>query len=216
MLDNGFTMEDVVKAGYFEDNFHDRELMKFDCSPKKEIVLGMSGCFSPLHNGHVNALMLARDYFMKMGYTSVKAILFPAHDSYVSTKRNGECKCDIDTRLEQIRGFLNAFDSVRWISIDSFPAKQLPNEVNFPYLIDRLQAIGEYLKMETAFVVGGDNSNFAYAFANSKTKFVCVDRENRIHLDKSRLINVDYHEITDNKYHDLSSSKIRSDLSGKR
>lgn len=211
MLDNGFTMEEVVKAGYFEDNFHDREIMKTDCERDKEIVLALSGCFSPFHAGHMGALVQAKFYFKKLGYSKVRGILFPAHDSYVSTKRNGEVKCDIDTRLAQIRDFLNTFDTERWIMIDKFPAKSLPNEVNFPFLVDRLQAIANWYNpsADTAFVIGGDNSHFAYAFSGSKTKVICVDRSNSIALDKSRLIDVDYHEIKDNPYHDLSSSKIR-------
>lgn len=210
MLDNGFTMEDVVKAGYFEDNFHDREIMRIPFGkPKKDkrIIIGMSGCFSPMHEGHVHALELTKDYFIRAGYVIVRAIIFPAHDSYVSIKRGGEAKCDIQTRLKQIREFIE--QNGGWIDVDDFPATQLPNEVNFPFLIDRLQSYGELFEAETAFVVGGDNSHFAYAFSNSKTKIVCVDRENKIELDKSRLINVDYHEISENKYHQLSSSSIR-------
>lgn len=217
MLDNGFTMEDVVKAGYFEDNFHDREIMKKGCDRDKEIVLGLSGCFSPFHEGHMNALVLTKNYFKNLGYVKIRAILFPAHDSYVSTKRNGEAKCDIDTRLHQIGDYLNTFDHERWIMIDSFPAKKLPNEVNFPFLVDRLEAIKDFYhpKADTGFVIGGDNSHFAYAFSGSKTKVICVDRTNGIPLDKSRLIDVDYHEIKENPYKDVSSTKIRKGLFGK-
>jgi nicotinic acid mononucleotide adenylyltransferase len=213
MLDRGMTHADLVRAGYFEDNFSDRGRMVSNMSLRnkvlKGIAIGMSGCFAPVHEGHVHALELAQKYFLNNGYDDVEAFIFPAHDSYVKQKLGKMAKhFTIDKRLSLMDKILPS-----WISIDAFPAKHLPNEVNFPFIVDRLQCHGDMLDYDTAFVVGGDNAGFAPAFADSRTKFVVINRKNSFTLDRNLLTSVDYHEITENKHHELSSTHVRSQLS---
>lgn len=215
MIDKGFTQEEVVKAGYFEDDAWVNRKDIFNISNiilpnfnSKTIIVGLSGCFAPIHKGHINILEAAKKYFLLQEYEHVIGILWPAHDSYVATKPGGK-KWDIKTRLHQIDLHLAL---IHWIYVDTLPAIELPCDINFPFIIDRLQLIGEKYNADTAFAFGADNSNFAYAFSGSKTKVVCVDRYNKFPLDKSKLVNVDYHEIENKDYYGVASSKIRKDF----
>lgn len=220
MLDRGMSEQDVIDAGYFEDNFQDRDLIRnIENSAilnkmktkEKGIIIALSGCFSPLHQGHLNAISLARNHFESLGFNVIGSILYPAHDSYVNVKQGGKAQCLIKNRLEQIDRLIHLNKEEEFIFVDDFPALALKNEINFPFLIDRLQAYGKHFNCETAFVVGGDNAKFAYAFQNSETHIVIVNRKDNVRIDYSYCTKTKIYRIKDNLYSDLSSTKIRAE-----
>lgn len=188
MLQN-FSFEEIKSlGGYFETDYDPKDkillnLPKFDKQKGYTALIAISGCFSPFHEGHLNALEIAKKELLKRGFDNVKAIIYPAHDSYVSVKKGGEAKNPISERVEQIKSFLGINSS--WIFVDDYPAKNLKEEVNFPYLIDRLEGTSFANRFNhTVFVVGGDNFGFVYAMKERRTEGMIIERDKEVKLDK--------------------------------
>lgn len=223
MIAAGFN--NVGDAGWFEDNFPpsyhtdlclralNEEFGSLNAKlghikhkwGDRAIVLGLSGCFAPFHKGHLEMLKLAKRQFQWMGY-KVYAVIFPAHDSYALTKKGNSLR--IDERRKIIETEIEGNED--WVFVDCGPAWYLPNEVNFPWLIERLEVIADHINAETGFVFGEDNAQFALAFIDSPTWAVCIERKGGWekvfpHLNSR----IKYKFIKGNGYKDESSSKIR-------
>lgn len=54
--------------------------------PKKSIILSFSGSFCPVHSGHIDVLVAAKEEMEKRGYNVHIAYLAPSSDSYVGQK----------------------------------------------------------------------------------------------------------------------------------
>lgn len=221
MIYNGYPLDYIIKAGYF-DSHADKEandssfsfLAQDDPIPQRfrdgrSIILGISGCMAPMHRGHLEILKKAKEYFLKNGYEHVQAVIYPAHDSYVSTKTEDY---PIQKRLQSILEIIKNED---WIYIDSFPATHLTGEINFPYLVDNLQKLGAWCCAETAFVFGEDNAHFTLAFMDSPTIAVCIARNGGYDssLTNYRIKSV---FIDQNDFKTASSTAIRNSISAPR
>lgn len=222
MLLDGYTTEDVTNAGYFCDEYNSKDnLLDSEFSPYNDslfhlysvlnptIILAISGCFSPIHAGHIQALIDAKAHYNSLGY-KVMGVIIPAHDSYVNIKRNGVCKCPAIERIIKIKKYLEAH-KLSWIGIDEYPALYWTAEVNFPFLLNRLNAI--FPKTALGFVYGADNSDFIIPMSYSKYHSIIVNRNNsldRIYNSISKLKrDHTYTVIEDNIHEELSSTSIR-------
>lgn len=196
MIERGL---DPRSAGYFDGGDPaDLDVLRGIPAPEKSIIIGLSGCFAPLHAGHVQAMEIAASHFREQGYAKIVHMIFPAHDSYVRQKV-GSDEWNIERRQEVINR-----DLPYYMQIDYVPALEFPCEVNFPHLIDRLKAWSNHHGcQETAFVVGSDNAHFAEAFHGSETKFLVIHRDG--HLTNHAAI--PNHDSDTSR---LSSTRLRS------
>lgn len=228
MLKNGFTMQDCVDAGYFEDDYSSNEqVMNMITSPsiynnvlmdaiseqQPDIIVSLSGCFSPFHDGHLHSLRLARSFYAEKGM-KVMCVLFPAHDSYVSLKRNGSCKKDAFSRIQYMKKFLEESNETD-IVIDEFPAIQMPSELNFPFLMERISYFAPGVKQ--SFVVGADNQMFALAVKQTDHDVFIVNRDGieitvNARLAQHGLDMENVYVVEDNQYSYLSSTLIRKNI----
>ena len=173
----------------------------------------MSGCFSPFHDGHLHSLKLARDFYESQGL-KVLCVLFPAHDSYVDVKRNGTCRKNAFSRIQYMKKFLEESNETD-IIIDEFPALQMPRELNFPFLMERISHFAPGVKQ--SFVVGADNQMFALAIKQTSNDTFIIARDGVEISVSSRLesygMNMEnVHIVYDNEYSHLSSTLIRNKI----
>lgn len=228
MIDSGFyPLHDCVEAGYFKDGYtsdaeiksmlfgsvYDTPIINKYKSIMPDVVVAMSGCFSPIHEGHLNALKTAKEYYESKGQV-VMGIIIPANDSYVDVKRDGSCKCSAIERILTIKQCIED-NGMDWLVVDEHPALAMPYELNFPHLIERI----EYLTIDTkiSFVVGSDNQNFAIAMVQGNHDTFVIKRKDDVVdiIDRLSLLG----ERTDttivveeNAYQYLSSSVVRSNI----
>ena len=80
----------LVKCGYFDDNI---ETIDYNLSvltteigklahldkDKENVVLVSTGCYNPVHSGHIGALELARTKLEDSGYNVIGGYLSPTH-----------------------------------------------------------------------------------------------------------------------------------------
>lgn len=228
MIKNGFTMQDCVDAGYFDDGYESADqIMGMLCADsiyncvlvdaisekQPDIIVSMSGCFSPFHDGHLHSLKLARDFYESQGL-KVLCVLFPAHDSYVDVKRNGTCRKNAFSRIQYMKKFLEESNETD-IIIDEFPALQMPRELNFPFLMERISHFAPGVKQ--SFVVGADNQMFALAIKQTSNDTFIIARDGVEISVSSRLesygMNMEnVHIVYDNEYSHLSSTLIRNKI----
>lgn len=228
MLRNGFCIQDCIDAGYFDDQYandhhikslligsdYDDAILYGVNTINPDIIISMSGCFSPFHQGHLNAMVQARALYESKGMR-VMCIFIPANDSYVDVKRNGTCKMTAMERIQYMKKFLEESNE-RDIVIDEHPALAMPYELNFPYLLNRIEIIAPNVKQ--SFVVGADNQLFALALKNMGHDTVVLNRDNTDIIIEERLKshNMDMtavYIINDNQYSNLSSTLVRSSFS---
>src|SRR5688500_5587292 len=139
-------------------------------------VLVTTGAFSPLHMGHISMMEQARLMLMDRGDIVVGGFIAPGHDSYVSTKRNGEAAMGAARRVEIAR---ISVDGRSWMTVDPWPALYAEAEMKFTTILKRTD---KYLQrhlpehsIKVWYVYGQDNQGFKDAFIY-KPGAVCVER----------------------------------------
>lgn len=192
----------IFEAGFFEDNANlkysnkERESPSWLATPtykiikqlekikkkkkksnKPYVVLLSTGAFSPIHEGHVKMMEIAREELVKRGFEVIGGYISPSHDGYVSIKDGGEAKLDAALRLELCK---LALYKNQWIMIDPWEALYADFALNYSDVIIRLENyLNVHIKadkpIDVVYVFGSDNANFARAFIN-KGKCVCVKR----------------------------------------
>ncbi len=63
-------------------------------------IIVTTGSFSPLHEGHIDAMVAAKKYVECLGYNVIQGIISLSHDGYVSYKNNGLAKLHIGSRTQ--------------------------------------------------------------------------------------------------------------------
>lgn len=234
------SLQVLIDAGFFDDGLepgalaktadlqflstpleHVRQrVLELECAgkihDKKLVVLLTTGCFAPIHIGHVKMMQRAREAMEERGYEVVGGYFSPSHDDYVATKGEEARRLTIDYRSQIINKVLEDSD---WLELDAWEARYAPTDINFTSVVDRLKHyinthIETPVDIEIAYVFGADNIQFARAFTE-KGLAVCVARpgnEARVStfIEKSGLAdnpNIVFAESTDT---DISSTKVRS------
>jgi len=141
------------------------------------IVLLTTGGFSPIHNGHIDMMELAKNEMMQRGHVVLGGYLSPSHDSYVSTKHGGSASLLNEHRIRLCH---EAVAMSEWLMVDPWEARYLPCAVNYTDVILRLEKYLNYhfrpsAPLRVGYVFGGDNAEFARAFLR-KGYAVCVER----------------------------------------
>jgi nicotinic acid mononucleotide adenylyltransferase len=141
------------------------------------IVLLTTGGFSPIHNGHLDMMELAKNAMIEQGHTVLGGYLSPSHDSYVSTKYDGGAGLLDAHRLRLCH---EAVATSEWLMVDPWEARYVPRALNFTDVILRLERYLNYhlrlpVPLRVGYVFGGDNAAFVRVFL-SRGYGVCIER----------------------------------------
>ena len=130
------------------------------------VVLCTTGAFDPLHAGHIDMLMAAKDQLESKGIKIAGALIQPDHDNYVRTKHS-DAKCAAD-RIQFARDYIK---DIPWIAVDPWPSIYQDRPLNYTTILRRTE---RYLKRQVVYVFGSDNAGFSDAFLPHE--FVCIAR----------------------------------------
>ncbi len=95
---------------------------------KKKAIIVTTGSFSPVHDGHIMAMELAKDYVQKLGYEVVQGVISLSHDIYVSVKNGGIAKQHVGKRTQQV---YEKIKNIPWITVDRFEGEFVSCPLNF-------------------------------------------------------------------------------------
>ncbi len=187
---------------------------------KKKAIIVTTGSFSPVHDGHIMAMELAKDYVQKLGYEVVQGVISLSHDIYVSVKNGGIAKQHVGNRTQQV---YEKIKNIHWLTVDRFEGEFVSCPLNFSTVIERVKKYYEYHvheKVKIFYVFGSDNKNFIHAFNNQQEyDCICIQRnfEDLVHLKEEFKNNQQIHFI-DNKNESggYSSTKIRNEQNIKK
>lgn len=143
---------------------------------RRPLVLMASGAFCPVHEGHVEMMEKAKQALEAEGEVVLGGYLSPSHDDYVQRKCGGSAI----SAGERVRLCQAAVAGSSWLHVDPWEALYQPGQLNFSTVILRLERylnrhLTSHQPIEVVFVFGGDQAEFALAFAG-KGRCVCVQR----------------------------------------
>lgn len=177
----------------------------------QNVVLVSTGGFSPVHEGHLHTLEIAKKRLEEKGYHVAGGYLSPSHDHYVSTKDNGKAH---NPALNRIRLCNEATIDSTWIMTSPFESVYTATSVNYT---DALYTIKQQINKTfhknviIGYVFGGDNAPFIRAFQDEDIA-ICVsrqhERENIFQEDNIDHLNSVF--IKENPFADISSTKKRN------
>jgi nicotinic acid mononucleotide adenylyltransferase len=181
------------------------------------LVLLTTGGFSPIHNGHIDMMELAKNELIQLGHPVLGGYLSPSHDSYVSTKDNGAAQMLDEHRIRLCH---EAVATNEWIMVDPWEARYVPCAINYTDVIVRLERYLNHhlplpVPLRVAYVFGGDNAAFARAFT-AEGYAVCVERpgyETRVEAIKQEMAYAKERIVFARprlEYFNISSSGIRA------
>lgn len=160
----------------------DMRLMTVPILEKKEsnnpiAIIVSTGSFSPIHDGHIKMMELAKEHVDRLGYNVLQGIFSLSHDGYVDIKNNGIAKLNVSIRTDLIYNKIINHD---WLTVDRFEGECVSIPLNFSTVIERIKRYFEYyLKKEITlfYVFGSDNKEFCNAFIDNKNYHaICIER----------------------------------------
>lgn len=181
--------EFIKSAGFFEDDYKEdfdiNYYLQFPVIPihnieknykigKKNIILLYSGCFNPIHQGHIFSMRASIEYMQNKGYNVVNSYFTPAHESYLSQKTKQVY--DILRRSEFIYKLIGENNLEDVCDVNVHPALLLKHDINFT---EQMFFLKNYIKKYTSLdipiylVCGGDNSNFFKSFVD-QNEYGCI------------------------------------------
>ena len=170
----------IVNAGFFEDtaieNYNIENSLDIMCTPlsfmkdalinaKRPCILLTTGSFSPIHTGHVEAMVKTKEKMETFGWDVIGGFFAPDHDEYISMKLKEEA-IPFHYRMKLI---LEAVKNIEWLTVDPWAGIFQKNAVNFTDIYCRLEMyVKKHLGIQIpiVFVCGNDNARFANAFVN--------------------------------------------------
>ncbi|TGK42262.1 cytidylyltransferase [Leptospira andrefontaineae] len=177
----------VLKAGFFEDlnldNVDIGATTSILCTPyaflekpktDNHCVLLLTGALCPIHDGHLEMMIIAKESLEKEGYEVLGGYISPDHDDYVGPKTNSFLNI-----YERNRIVTEKIEDYPWIGLDPWNGVFNQTSINFTDVVFRLKKYLERnakLKTKIFFLCGGDNFRFAEAFKYSEDGCVVVTR----------------------------------------
>lgn len=185
---------------------------------KNNAIIVTTGSFSPMHEGHVQSMVIAKEYVEKMGYNVIQGVVSLSHDAYVSFKNKGVAKRHISERTMLAYEKIEQMGQSDWLKVDRMEGEMLSCAVNFSTVLKRIYEYTKYhLSIEDLtvfYVYGSDNADFSNAFiGNDIYHGICIEREGyNFNIVKNRLKEErNIHFVENNSiYKDYSSTKIRN------
>ena len=224
-----YSFQYIIGAGFFNDttkrNVDVLDSLNTLCTPingfnlgrKKKCVLLSTGAFTPIHNGHINMMKVAKLRVEADGWNCVAGYLSPGHDEYISEK-NGNEAIPIHYRIQLIN---DAIKDISWLKVDPWEGIFNNVAINFTDVIVRLEAYLKYhlnSDITVFYVCGSDNARFAKTFEN-KGHCIIVDRPNynATYSQKTHDLCIEYPKriLSCDGNVDLSSTQIRRELKWK-
>lgn len=212
LLYQKYGLQYILEAGFFFDEVNDLDLeesLKIACTPinhinkpttEKHCVILTTGAMDPVHQGHVDMMVIARAELKKQGYEVLGGYICPSHDSYVSKKNNVSNNVNIrNVLISEITKDIN------WLALDPWGGTFVSSDINFTDVIERTKKyLLKYLNLDTEviYVCGSDNWKFSRTFID-KCKCVIVTRPDYFVQERYRN---SYLAMGENS---MSSTKIR-------
>lgn len=223
-LSNIMTKAGLIKEPRSQDDnliLNDYNIISMPLNKKYEsnnAIIVSTGSFSPMHEGHVQSMLIAKNHIEKMGYNVIQGVISLSHDAYVSFKNGGVAKKHISERTMLAYEKIDEMGQTDWLKVDRMEGEMLSCAVNFSTVLKR---VFEYTKyhlnlddLTVFYVYGSDNVEFSNAFIKNKTYHgVCIEREgydfNYLKEQLSNEKNIHFLR-NESPYKSYSSTMIRS------
>jgi len=188
------SQEKLVKAGFIEqacvspDLNHQarwsilplmklhKELATITAHEQDIVVLLSTGGFCPLHDEHFMLMSKAKLALEKQNKKVIAGFFSPSHPDYIKSKPHTELYC----AKEHIDTLSHRLAEHGWLDIWLWEFMENNKPINFTDVILRLESeLAVHIKttraIKVAYVFGGDNAHFAYAFME-RGMAVCLSR----------------------------------------
>lgn len=217
---------DLIDAGImFDKSFQIDEQIDLYTTPvhtiienplEEQSVIFYTGGFAPFHEGHLEAILQAKNAIeTQTGETVTTALVSPDNDDYVERKLSAQAAeyCD----LQRIESINRKTIDYPWIQVDPWASIWCKTDYNFTTLYERFRKYCQYWipskKVKVYYLYGGDN----YLFSNAFLKYgygVCVPRDS-YSIDKEKVYSnrVIYSDFVVPNY---ASKKIRTSLQNQK
>lgn len=156
---------------------------RIDDKTRKAIIIS-TGSYDPLHDGHLETVVLAKEHIESIGNNKVIAgFVSSSHDTYVRRKNPGGV---ID--YQRVHNNVVFAESsrhnhpVQWIFHDDWETLGINHSLNFSDVIAYISRMVEtYVghDIDVYYVFGSDNAGFAMAFDHDRqdlAKAICIGR----------------------------------------
>lgn len=180
-------------------------------------IIVSTGSFSPMHEGHVQAMMIAKEYVEKLGYNVIQGVLSLSHDNYVSFKNNGVAKNHITKRTMLAYEKIDSMGQQNWLKVDRMEGEMVSCAINFSTVLKRIYDYVKYHlkieKLKVFYVFGSDNADFSYAFVNNDIYHsLCIERGGYGYAEHKEALKAfkNIHFLENNSlYKTFSSTEVR-------
>ena len=149
---------------------------KYDLMNKEIFILVNTGCYDPIHIGHVHIMEEAYNYLTSKGCTVLGGYLIPAHTKYVTKKNKVDSYLK---RLDDCQKFVNKHE---WLSVDPYEILFEDDDICYTEILTRLENYfkthveNKYkININIGYVFGGDRAKFMRSFVNVGYG-ICVGR----------------------------------------
>lgn len=188
-------------AGYIKEPIPIEVYCPIPTLTKDDSILILTGCFAPVHEGHIESILLAKREVEKLGLNVKLGLLGLCHDNYVKTKTDNY---PLLKRIEEINEKTKKYE---WIKPYLWEAYQ-NDAMNFTSVIE---SIKRQTEAKVIFVYGSDNFNFRLAFLNNDIN-ICVKRNAKEKFERYLpKIKTNTIYIENSLTKSISSSVIRDD-----
>jgi len=179
----------LIKEPRTEDDIlflKDNEILSMPLNKKhdnKNAIIISTGSFSPMHEGHIQSMLIAKKHVEGLGYNVIQGVMSLSHDAYVSFKNGGVAKRHISERTMLAYEKINEMDQQDWLKIDRMEGEMLSCAVNFSTVLERIYNYTKYHlnldELTVFYVYGSDNVDFSNAFVKNEIYHgICIEREN--------------------------------------
>jgi NAD+ synthetase len=190
------------------------KLGHYELNQREVYVLVNTGCYAPIHQGHIKLMEQAKIAYEKQGKLVLGGYLVPAHQKYVTEK------IGFDQGLDRLQQCYKLVSPHLWLNIDPYELLYETDDVNYTliliriqkYLMDHFSKLFQ-LTIKTVYVCGGDRADFTQTFTGGVGYCICVNRKGYEHIyNKAKtqfghLANIHW---VDQPTISISSSQLRS------
>lgn len=203
---------EIDNAAIYDYNLLSLPILEIPDSDKLAVIV-TTGSFSPLHEGHIESMNIAKKYIEKLGYKVIQGVISLSHDSYVNHKNGGIAKLNVSNRTQIVYEKIKDID---WLTVDRFEGEMVSIPINFSTVLERIKLYFNHhtcKEVKIFYVFGSDNADFSYAFVNNKDYFsICVERNNyeykNVKEDLKEFNNI-YFLKNNSVYSSYSSTEVR-------
>ena len=120
----------------------------------KPVVLAFGGTFNPVHSGHVQAAVDARDLLIKAGYRVERIVVSPSPQSLMRKKSGKDASLLVD-RVAMLR---EAFKGVEGVEIADAPSREADESGRKPNRTDQSDWVSRQYPGRTVVSVAGEDT----------------------------------------------------------